>query len=68
MIVGIRIVRVAQDREQRERRNELTDEVEPLGAERAKQLADAGGVAARPIEARHDAELDRVGADHEHDR
>jgi len=41
---------------------------EPLGHELSKEKIETGGVAARPGEARHEAELDRVFGDAEDDR
>ena len=49
-------------------RPELIDELaQTFGAQCAVELADAGDISARPVEARHHAELDRIGAHHEHD-
>jgi len=41
---------------------------EPLGFQGARQDICAGGVTARPIVARHEAELDRITADGKDDR
>jgi hypothetical protein len=68
MIFGVWILRIAEDRDDGSRWGQLAQQFQPLGTERAVMLTDARDVAARPVQAGHHAELDRVSAHHEHDR
>src|SRR5262249_6399521 len=49
-------------------RTELTQQLQSLRGQRAGEDGHASDVATRPIEARDEAELDRIATDDEHDR
>ena len=66
--LGIGVGRIDQSAEIAGGRDELRQQPQPLGLERGGEEADAGDVAARPIEARHQAEPQRVAAVGKHHR
>ena len=63
-----RVIRIHQHRHRLGCRGHLMHQLQPLCTQRRGQVAHAGGVAARPTEAGHEAGRDRVGGGHEHDR
>src|SRR5215471_12104816 len=64
---GLRTARVHKTGNAR-LRTELTQQLQSLRGQRAGEDGHAGDVAARPVEARDEAEFDRIATDDEHDR
>ena len=62
------IVRVDQTGDRGRLRHQLAQQSQPLRDQLRGQSGDAGDVAARPVEAGDEAELDRIAAGLEHDR
>ena len=67
VIFRVRISRIGENGDDRCLGDKLADELQSLAAERAVELGHSRRVAARLVEARDHAELDRIGAHHEHD-
>src|SRR5262245_42321175 len=65
---GFRKFRIHQQRDHRSIGNELVQQPQRLACDLAVEPAHAGDVAARPVEARDVALLDRVACSREHDR
>src|SRR5262249_25714425 len=61
-------VRVQQDPERRRLRHQFTQQPETLGFQRGSQDIDPGRISAWLAVARHESQLDRVGADLKDDR
>jgi hypothetical protein len=67
--VGIRGgLRVVDERDPGDARRDLLERLKPLGSDRELEIDEAGDVAARTGQVRHQALPDRVGHLHEHDR
>jgi hypothetical protein len=63
-----RIGRIHQDAERVRLRQELVQEPKPLGFKRRADDAHPSSIAARPVVARHQPELDRIAPDGKNDR
>ena len=61
-VSALGLVGLTKQRHARGRRNQLVQQLQPLWRELRRQEADAGDIAARPVEAGDEPELDRIAA------
>jgi hypothetical protein len=62
------VFRVEDDRDARDPRRDLLERLQPLGRDRELETGEAGEIAARMRQVRHETLADRIGHLREHDR